>query len=233
MEEATGQLIADNWRRIVERVAAAVQSAGRDPNEVSIVAVTKYVGVPESAALLAAGATLLGESRPQQLWEKCEAEQLTDARWHLIGHLQRNKVARTVECAELIHSVDSPRLLKAINSAAEQTGKNCHVLLEVNTSGEAEKHGLTPDALSSLLDQLNDYPQAEVRGLMTMASRSGGQSQARKNFAVLRELRDSLASEELPLSELSMGMTGDFEAGIAEGATLVRIGSALFEGLEL
>ena len=234
MDNAAFQIIADNYRRIEERVAEAALDAGRSADEVKIVAVSKYVAVTETAALLAAGAKLLGESRPQQLWEKSAAPELQSAQWHLIGHLQRNKVDKTIGCTALIHSVDSPRLLKAINKAASQRGTPSRVLLEVNTSGDTEKHGLTADETRELVSSLADYPHVQVQGLMTMAARDGGVDVARRNFASLRELREKLFAEyrNIELPELSMGMTGDFEAAIAEGATLVRIGSALFAGLD-
>ncbi|MEQ8210951.1 MAG: YggS family pyridoxal phosphate-dependent enzyme [Lacipirellulaceae bacterium] len=233
MDAASPQIIADNYRRVQDRVAEAAQAAGRDADEVKIVAVSKYVGIEETAALFNAGAKLLGESRPQQLWEKHDAHELQNAEWHLIGHLQRNKAARTAACADLIHSVDSARLLKVINKAASQSGNTSRVLLEVNTSGDAEKHGLTAEQTRELVGSLVNYPHVEVQGLMTMAAREGGVDVARKNFAALRELRGKLFAEfrRVKLPELSMGMTGDFETAIAEGATLVRIGSALFEGL--
>lgn len=234
MNKTSSHTIVDNYRRIEERVAKAALAAGRDVDEVKIVAVSKYVGVSETAALLAAGAKLLGESRPQQLWEKSAALELQGAQWHLIGHLQRNKVDKTVGCCELIHSVDSPRLLKAINKAASQRGTPSRVLLEVNISGDAEKHGLTAEVTRELVGLLADYPHVEVQGLMTMAAREGSVEVARGNFATLRQLRERLLAEfqNIELPELSMGMTGDFAAAIAEGATLVRIGSALFEGLD-
>lgn len=234
MDNGALQIIADNYRRVQERVAAAALAAGRGADEVKIVAVSKYVGVSETAALLAAGAKLLGESRPQQLWEKSAAPELLGAQWHLIGHLQRNKVDKTIGCCELIHSVDSPRLLKAINKAASQRDTKSRVLLEVNTSGDTEKHGLTADETRDLVGSLADYPHVEVQGLMTMAAREGGVEVARGNFAILRGLLERLLAEfqNIELPELSMGMTGDFAEAIAEGATLVRIGSALFEGLD-
>lgn len=234
MDNGALQIIADNYRRVQERVAEAALAAGRGADEVKIVAVSKYVGVSETAALLAAGAKLLGESRPQQLWEKSAVPELQCAEWHLIGHLQRNKVDKTIGCCELIHSADSLRLLKAINKAAGQSGTPSQVLLEVNTSGDTEKHGLTADETRDLVGSLADYPYVQVQGLMTMAAREGGVEVARGNFATLRELRERLLAEfqNIELPELSMGMTGDFAEAIAEGATLVRIGSALFEGLD-
>ena len=184
--------------------------------------------------MLAAGCSELGESRPQQLWEKASQPGLSEAHWHLIGHLQRNKVQRTLPLVDLIHSVDSSRLLNAISKAAAELDRRVGVLLEVNCSGDSSKHGLTADALKEIIASLPAWPNVEVCGLMTMAARDGGRDVAARNFASLRELRDQVQTEcpaELVLSELSMGMSHDFEEAIREGATLVRIGSLLFEGI--
>jgi pyridoxal phosphate enzyme (YggS family) len=226
--------IADNLARVQERIARAAIAAGREPADVQLVGVTKYVGPTEAAALLTAGCPMLGESRPQQLWDKVAEPSLADARWHMIGHLQRNKVRRTLPAVELIHSVDSLRLAKAIDGVANELDRSMRVLLEVNCSGDAEKHGLTADGLKELLPQLAELSHVEVRGLMTMAARAGGEVVAAENFAALRQLRDSLRGNcppQVDLTELSMGMSHDFEVAIREGATIVRVGSLLFEGV--
>ncbi len=230
------QLIADNLARIRERIAAAALAVGRSPEEVELVAVSKYVGVAETAALLAAGCPILGESRPQQLWEKAEEPALASSQWHLIGHLQRNKVRRTLPLVDLIHSVDSLRLLETINECAAELNRPTRVLLEVNCSGEAVKHGLSAEELRRILPELPRLEHVTVCGLMTMAALEGGEAVATTNFAALSELRDAVQTECPPtvtLTELSMGMSQDFEAAIREGATLVRIGSLLFEGIAL
>lgn len=229
------KLIARNLAAVQERIAEAASAAGRAAEEVELVAVTKYVGVEQTAALLSAGCDSLGESRPQQLWEKAEAPELAGARWHLIGHLQRNKVPRTLPLVELIHSVDSLRLLKSIEEAASKQQLKARVLLEVNCSGDESKHGLTREELKQLLPELPSCAHVEVQGLMTMAAREGGLDVAARNFAALRELRDSLEANCPPgasLHNLSMGMSHDFEVAIREGATIVRIGSLLFQGLQ-
>ena len=228
------QQIADNVARVRERMARAAVSAGRAPEAIELVAVSKYVGPREATALLAAGCPILGESRPQQLLEKSTLPGLAHASWHLIGHLQRNKVRRTLPLVSLIHSVDSPRLLQSIDRVAEELSISARVLLEVNCSGDAEKGGLGQQQLLDLLPRLTDFPHVEVRGLMTMAARMGGTTIAARNFASLRELRERAATQSPPgvsLDELSMGMSSDFEVAIREGATLVRIGSLLFEGV--
>jgi pyridoxal phosphate enzyme (YggS family) len=229
--------IADNLRRVQERIAAAAESAGRDASEITLVGVTKYVSVQQAAELAAAGCFNLGESRPQELWNKAgelasaSGRILPDIRWHLIGHLQRNKLRRTLPLVTLIHSVDSQRLLAAIDAEwqsltaeANAPAPPLRVLLEVNTSGEAAKHGLAPEELEPVLAAAREFPRVEICGLMTMAALEGGLAVAAHNFASLRELAD-----RYHLKERSMGMSGDFEVAIREGATLVRVGSALWE----
>jgi len=228
------QIIADNLSRIRERMAESAVAAGRHPDDVALIGVTKYVDISQSSALLAAGCDALGESRPQQLWQKAGSPELDGASWHLVGHLQRNKVPRTLPLVQLIHSVDSLRLLQAIDEGASHLVHPVNVLLEVNCSGDEAKHGVSADGLKQLLDEAPRFTRVRICGLMTMAALEGGEDVAAKNFATLRELRDKLAprcAPEIDLRELSMGMSHDFEVAIREGATMVRIGSLLFEGL--
>ena len=234
--------IADNLAKVRERISRAAERAGRRPDEITLVGVTKYVGTAEADQLILAGCADLGESRPQELWQKAGEVASTagssPVRWHLIGHLQRNKIRRTLPLVYMIHSVDSERLLAAIDeelgvTGARQTGP-LKVLLEVNTSGEGGKHGLSPDAVEPLLASAMKWSHLELCGLMTMAALEGGPAVAGRNFAALRELRDRLrplAPAGMHFDELSMGMSGDFEVAIAEGATIVRIGSALWENV--
>lgn len=225
--------VAANLARVRDRIAGASDKAGRSVDAVKLVGVSKYVDAKATAALVAAGCETLGEARPQQLWDKASAPELAGLRieWRLIGHLQRNKAGRTVSVASSIDSVDSRRLLKAIDKAAGEQSKRLPILLEVNISGDAEKHGFRPAEIDAVFKEIAGWPNVQVEGLMGMAAREGGVETARRNFAELRELRDRLATPELPLAELSMGMSGDLEAAIAEGSTLVRVGSALWEGL--
>jgi pyridoxal phosphate enzyme (YggS family) len=176
----------------------------------------------------------LGESRPQQIWDR--AAQLADlpVRWHLIGHLQRNKVRRTLPLLSMIHSIDSLRLAEAIDETAAELSLRVPVLLEVHVSGEETKGGIEPDEIEPLLPALAKCSRLDIRGLMCMAALDGGQSTAHRDFAALRNLRDRLRANCPPnvrLDDLSMGMSGDYEAAIEEGATIVRVGSALFEGI--
>lgn len=214
-------------------MAAAATAAGRRAEVVRLVAVTKYVDAATTRLLVSAGCGDLGESRPQQLWDKHAALADLDVRWHLIGHLQRNKVRRTAPLLHMLHSGDSLRLLSEINEARGDAVP-LPVLLEVNVSGDAAKHGFSPIEVEPLLDDLSRLKRLEVRGLMCMAGLEGNAADARREFASLRELRDRLRSAwrgRFALDELSMGMSGDFEAAVAEGSTMVRVGSALFEGI--
>jgi len=226
-------VVEANLRRVEERIAEACAGAGRERGDVTLVAVTKSVG-PEVAAVLPELRVFdVAESRPQALWAK--ATTLPTVRWHLVGHLQRNKVERTLPLVKLIHSVDSLRLLETIESEAERLGRVADVLVEVNVSGEAAKGGFAPSELPAVGERASLLRNVRVRGLMTMAPLSDNPQLARPTFAGLRQLRDQLRSEFISphrLEHLSMGMTGDFEVAIEEGATIVRIGTALFEGVQ-
>ncbi len=183
--------------------------------------------------LLQLGVSHLGESRPQQLVKRASLLP-GDVHWHFIGHLQRNKVAQVLPCAELIHSVDSLRLLERIDLLAQDAGVTPRVLIEVNVSGESAKQGFLPQALRDAWENVFSYRHVRVDGLMTLAPETTDRDRQLSVFHGLRELRDQLherSPSELTLAELSMGMSGDFEPAIEAGATIVRIGSALFEGL--
>lgn len=227
-----------NYAAVQESVAEACRKAGREVTDVRIVGVTKYVAAEWAAELLRAGCRDLAESRPQLLWEKAEAlAGDPPPRWHLVGHLQRNKVRHTVGLVGLIHSVDSLRLLEAIAAEGQRIGCVSDVLVEVNLTGDPARSGVAAADVAFLVEQALQLPQVRVRGLMGMAAEPEGPdpaATARRQFASLRELRDQTAAalggaNELP--ELSMGMSGDFTEAILEGATLVRIGSSLWEGI--
>ncbi len=229
-------LCKENWTNIIERVHKACDQAGRDPASVRVVGVTKYVDMARTIALYDAGCRDLGESRPQALWEKAAACVAADrtAQWHLIGHLQRNKVVKTISYNPVVHTIDSVRLAEAISRAAVDSSFVCEGLIEVNLSEDVGRSGLLPDSLLDRASQILDLPGVCVRGLMGMASHPDADRNPRQEFAHLRELRDTL-NERFPdaggLPELSMGMSGDFEDAIYEGSTMIRIGSALFQGL--
>lgn len=226
------ETVTTNLRDIRSRIEDACVRADRNTDSVQLVAVTKYAQPDWIQALLDAGHTLLGESRPQQLCRRA-TEFPSNIEWHLIGHLQRNKVDLVLPAVSMIHSIDSLRLLKKIDSAAS-TERRPEVLLEINASGEEVKDGLSPDELRELWPEISSLERVSVRGLMTMAPRCSDPEEARPAFRTLRNLRDELAAssgdgESLP--HLSMGMSGDFEVAVEAGATLVRVGSSLFTGL--
>ncbi len=227
--------LAANLAAVQERIRDAARKSGREASEVKLVAVTKYVTADVARALVELGALDLGESRPQELWYKAEMLADLPVRWHLIGHLQRNKLRRTLPFVSLLHSADSPRILAALEEEAGLQRRNVGLLLEVNISGEPSKTGMTGEQLHEIAARWGDWPHLRIAGLMGMASREGDDFAARLEFESLRRLRDELRAESGDVSsfpELSMGMSGDFEIAIAAGATLVRIGSALFEGIE-
>lgn len=224
--------IAANLASVRTRIEAACRRCGRSPESVQLVAVTKYAPIEAVQALVQLGPAVLGESRPQQLLER--SREIPGAQWHLIGHLQRNKVRPLLPHVALIHSVDSLRLLDRINEVAGDLQMRPRLLLEVNVSGEPTKDGFSPAGLKAVWEEVAEFPSVDVCGLMTMAPVTADPEQVRPVFAELRRLRDELqqAPPHLDLPELSMGMSGDFEVAIEEGATLVRIGSLLFEGCE-
>jgi pyridoxal phosphate enzyme (YggS family) len=223
--------LASRLGSVEDRLRSACERAGRPRAEVTLVAVTKMVSIEVAAALVELGVRDLGENRPQELWRK-EAALPRTVRWHLIGHLQRNKIERTLPLVACIHSVDSLRLLEALESEAERQQRSVTAMLEVNCSGEASKHGFVPAEVPGLADELAKLKHVNVVGLMTMAALEADPQRCRPTFRLLRELRDQL-QERLgrPLPELSMGMSNDFEVAVEEGATFVRLGSVLFEGV--
>lgn len=223
--------IADNVREVQARIAEAARRAGRGPEEVRLVAVTKTVPVPRIQEALEAGVRWLGENRVQEAVEKASCFDGRDfrPRWHLVGHLQRNKVRHVFGLFELIHSVDSLPLIEALESRAEVEGAAMDVLLQVNMAGEASKHGCRPEEVPALAKALKASPHLDLRGLMTMPPLPQHPEESRPWFQALRRLRDDLVEMGFPeVRDLSMGMTADFEVAIEEGATWVRIGTAIF-----
>jgi pyridoxal phosphate enzyme (YggS family) len=226
--------LVENLARVRERIATAAERAGRAPGEVTLIAVTKYVDVDLARQLFEAGCEDLGESRPQELVAKAEALAELPIRWHMIGHLQRNKARHVVQYASLLHSGDSWRLLEELNRIAEARHQPFDVLLEVNISRDEAKHGFDHEQLEALLPQLGNLGHLNIRGLMAMSGFHASLEEAQFQFEQVRQLRDRLIPIEpanMQLRELSLGMSDDLEAAIAAGATMVRVGSALFEGL--
>jgi pyridoxal phosphate enzyme (YggS family) len=228
-----------NLASVRDRVTEACRSAGRDPGGVRLVGVTKYVSEASARMLLEAGCLDLAESRPQSLWTKAAAlaEHDPAPRWHLIGHLQRNKLRRTLPLLTLLHSLDSLRLLEAIEAEAVAGGLVCDALIEVNLAGDPGRTGVMEADVPAMIEAAVRSRHVRVLGLMGMAAVPDGHDggAARRQFAHLRQLRDDLASRvptPTGLHELSMGMSGDFVEAILEGATIVRVGSALWEGID-
>jgi pyridoxal phosphate enzyme (YggS family) len=220
--------LPDNLNLIQQRIHAACERSGRDPASVTLLAVTKGVSpdaVNEAGKL---GLLLFGENKVQEAKAKiplCSGRW----RWHMIGHLQTNKCRDAVELFQMIHSVDSLHLAQEISKRADQAGRTMPILLEVNLAGEASKFGYRPETLRAELEQLNALPRLEIHGLMTVPPWTSNAENVRPVFRQLRELKERC--EQIfgaPLPHLSMGMSGDFEVAIEEGATMVRIGTALF-----
>jgi len=225
--------IAANLAAVRQRMAAACARSGRSIDDVRLVAVTKSASLDEIRALIALGVTDMGESRPQQLLSRA-SELPQEIAWHLIGSLQRNKARKILPLVSLIHSADSFRLLDALDRLAAELAIRPRVLLEVNVSGEESKQGFSPDELNSDIARLPGWRHLEICGLMTMAPETEDPEEARPTFRALRAFRDELQQQldalaaPIPLRELSMGMSGDFEIAIEEGATRIRVGSLLF-----
>lgn len=224
------EILRERIATVNRRLADAAVRSGRRREDVTLVAVTKYSSPEITAIAFELGLRDFGESRPQELWKKHAA--LPSANWHLIGHLQRNKIEKTIPLVSLVHSVDSERLLLALDEFGRKRGLLIPILLEVNCSREEAKGGLRPEEVPGVADTAVSLAGVRFEGLMTMAAFHDDPRLCRPAFAELRELRDRLRTQTgLPLPHLSMGMSNDFEVAIEEGATLVRIGSTLFGGL--
>ena len=238
--------ITNNLFSINERIARAAERSNRTPDAVKLVAVTKGRSVSEMQAVLAAGVTNIGENRVQEAQQKYAAvNSVVDTarsgptdkacQWHLVGHLQRNKVKAALDMFSFIHSVDSLRLLAEIARRAEGQAQRIEVLIQVNTTRETSKYGLDSQDLLAFMADAQAYPTANIIGLMTMGQLSPSPDANRPAFALLRSLAAEVEAEGFPgvtMQYLSMGMTNDFEVAIEEGANLVRIGRAIFEPSE-
>lgn len=235
-DEQVLQILRRNLQLVQQRIESACERAGRDPREIHLVAVTKYAEWPW-VQQLAKLHHQFGENRPQQLVDR--QQQLPEIKWHLIGQLQRNKARSVLPFCSLIHSVDSLKLFQKLADVGHELNIRPQILLQVNVSGEDSKSGFGPTEVTDIWqDLVARSGQIDVRGFMTMAPANQDSNEARKTFRGLRELRDSIFSESksLPatwsLNDLSMGMSGDFGIAIEEQATIVRVGSALFAGLQ-
>jgi len=230
--EIKDKILLDNIKNVYRKIAYASMRAERDPYDVKLVAVTKTVSFEKIKEAIDLGLRVFGENRVQEAQKKIEMSRsgVTDCviEWHMVGHLQKNKAKTAVQLFDLIHSVDSIALAQEINKHAEKSGKIQKVLIQVNLSKEETKHGVSQDNLMKLIKRVTDLKHVSLEGLMTMPPFFDRAEPARPFFRQLRELRDHIQEKGYKLPELSMGMTNDFEVAVEEGATIVRIGTALF-----
>ncbi len=235
-EAQTIEQLRQNIATIQARIDQACADAGRDPQEVRLLPVSKTHPAEYLRLAYAAGCRMLGENKVQEAHQKWqELEDLTDLKWSVIGHLQTNKAKYVARFASEFHALDSLRLAQALDQRLTIEDRYLDVLVQINTSGEESKYGINPEQAPELIAQLGEFSRLRVRGLMTLAMNSADREAVRGCFIQLRELRDSLqaiAPAGMQLTELSMGMSGDFELAIAEGATIVRIGQAIFGARE-
>jgi len=224
-------VITSRYRAVLERVAEAARKAGRRREDITVLVASKTFDVDAIREVIAAGARDIGENYVQEAVAKASAlVDVTDLRWHLIGRLQRNKARAAVELFHLVHSLDRLDLARALDRVAAEAGRRVRCLVEVNLRSEATKGGLAPAALEEFLGEVATLRSVFVAGLMTIPP-PGPAAESRRAFGELRELAERLGRLRLPnaeLKELSMGMSGDFEEAIAEGATIVRLGTAIF-----
>ena len=225
--------ILNSWNELNNKKKIAAEKDGRNPDDILILAVSKTQPIEAIQIAMEAGIKDFGENYAQEIRDKIQSFNSLDLpqpKWHFIGHLQTNKVKYIAPFAELIHSVDSEKLALEISKQAEKAEKEIDILLQVNTSGEYSKSGCNPTELFELANSVAQIPRINILGLMTIGSFSSNQELVRKEFRLLRSLKDDLQAKmpNLNLKHLSMGMTNDFELAIAEGATIVRIGTAIF-----
>jgi len=220
--------IAENLEQVREQIAKAAAKAGRPADDVELVAISKTHDAEKVREAIEAGQTLFGESRVQEARVKIP-ELPSNLHWHFVGHLQKNKIRHALPLFEIIHSLDSLALAQDINRIAEEEGLHPRVLLEVNVAGEGSKFGFTSEKLRAELESLLALPRLSILGLMTIPPIAEEADASRKYFVALRELRDRLQTEfHVDLAQLSMGMTNDYTVAVEEGATLVRVGTAIF-----
>ncbi|PYK22764.1 MAG: YggS family pyridoxal phosphate-dependent enzyme [Verrucomicrobia bacterium] len=220
--------VAENLERVREQIARAAAKSGRTTDDVELVAITKTHPADKVREAIETGQTLFGESRVQEARAKIP-ELPSNLRWHFVGHLQKNKIRHALPLFEMIHSVDSLALAQDMNRVAEEEGMHPRVLLQVNVAGEGSKFGFSPDKLRHQMEELLALPRLSILGLMTIPPLAEEAEASRKYFVQLRELRDRVQTDfRVDLAQLSMGMTQDYAIAIEEGATLVRVGTAIF-----
>ncbi len=224
-------MISDNVKRVFEKMEKAASLSGRSLDDITLVGVTKTVTAKEAKELMDAGVKNLGENRVQSLLDKYDVLK-DEPVWHLIGHLQTNKVKYIADKVSMIHSVDSLRLAEEIDRRFAENGRCADILIQVNVSGEESKYGITPDEAYRFSESLSQFRNLSVKGLMTMAPLSASSDECRKIFYDLHKLAVDIEGKKydnINMGHLSMGMSGDFYEAILEGATIIRVGSALFQ----
>jgi hypothetical protein len=219
--------IRENLLRVMERMEKAARKAGRDPNEIKLVAVSKTVEVARVKEAIEAGVSILGENYVQEAQKKID-EIGHPISWHFIGHLQSNKAKYAIRLFDMIHSLDSIPLAEELNRRADQANRVIHVMVEVNLSKEATKFGTDEERVLNLAKRIHHLNHLALEGLMTMPPYFDSPEMSRPYFIALRELRERMVKEGISVKELSMGMSNDFEIAIEEGATYVRVGTAIF-----
>ena len=224
-------MLKDRLESVLERIKVAATGCGRDPESVHLVAVSKTMPSDIVAQAIEAGVETLGENYVQEARAKIETLAALPVKWHYIGHLQSNKAKYAVKLFDLIHSVDSYKLARELNKHAAKIDKVQQILIQVNIAEEKTKSGVSEQETIDLIEDVRQFGNLSIRGLMTMPPYFNAPEKVRPFFAALRNLRDrieDLALENVSMAEISMGMTGDFEVAIEEGATLVRVGTAIF-----
>jgi pyridoxal phosphate enzyme (YggS family) len=220
-------IIRENLLRVTERIDKAARKVGRDPEEIKLVAVSKTVETDRIKEAIEAGVTILGENYVQEAQKKIE-EIGRPVSWHFIGHLQSNKAKYAIRLFDLIHSLDSVPLAEELNRRAEQADRVMKAMIEVNLSKEATKFGADEEKVLSLAKRIQNLNHLSLEGLMTMPPYFDSPEMSRPYYIALRELKERMAKEGIPMKELSMGMSNDFEIAVEEGATYVRVGTAIF-----
>jgi pyridoxal phosphate enzyme (YggS family) len=228
MTDTTMDDIEQNLSQVRERMERAATRTGRDPGEIRLIAVSKTVPVERINEAIAAGATTFGENYVQEARHKIEEIGRPGIHWHFIGHLQTNKAKYAVRLFDLIHSVDSIKVAQALDTRAAAEGKVMDCLIETNISQEESKFGITSEYTLTLAQEMTQLKNISLKGLMTMPPYFDDPESSRPYFIALRQLKETIEREGIPLPELSMGMTTDFEVAIEEGATMVRVGRAIF-----
>ncbi|MBW2544584.1 MAG: YggS family pyridoxal phosphate-dependent enzyme [Deltaproteobacteria bacterium] len=222
--------VEDNIRRIREDIAEAALRSGREPSEVRLMAVTKTVDDDRILEAIEAGVDIMGENYVQEAKRKIEKMDV-DVEWHMIGHLQSNKAKYAVRLFDMVHSVDRTGLATELDRRSASAERVTNILIEVNVSGEESKSGVSADGATALVREISLFNNLSIRGLMTMPPWFDNPEDARPYFVALRELRDKIVAEDIKgveMRELSMGMSGDYQVAVEEGATIVRIGTAIF-----